>query len=160
MAGGCGIMTDYTYRKWQWHCKVPLPHCSHCSEVLEDSFYCELFYHLHSLYCTRSIRSSHSTLYYHREKNSLVQLACHSYGCCNAVADLGGANPPPPPLVSSNIFCWTSPSNYYAAVAHSNNNQAQLHTHVPVPYWSPDVWLSLVWVASRYSVQTSSKQLK
>jgi len=43
-------------------------------------------------------------------------------------------------------FCvnnWTSPSNDYAAIACSNNNQAQLHTHVPVPYWSPDVWLGL-----------------
>jgi len=43
-------------------------------------------------------------------------------------------------------FCvnnWTSPSNDYAAVACSNNNQAQLHTHVSVPYWSPDVWLGL-----------------
>ena len=28
----------------------------------------------------------------------------------------------------------TSPSNDYAAVACSNNNQAQLHTHVSVPY--------------------------
>ena len=37
----------------------------------------------------------------------------------------------------------TSPSNDYAAVACSNNNQAQLHTHVSVPYWSPDVWLGL-----------------
>ena len=36
-----------------------------------------------------------------------------------------------------------SPSNDYAAVACSNNNQAQLHTHVLVPYWSPDVWLGL-----------------
>jgi len=25
----------------------------------------------------------------------------------------------------------------------SNNDQAQLHTHVSVPYWSPDVWLGL-----------------
>ena len=43
-------------------------------------------------------------------------------------------------------FCvnnWTSPSNDYAAVACSNNNQAQLHTHVSLPYWSPDVWLGL-----------------
>ena len=36
----------------------------------------------------------------------------------------------------------TSPSNDYAAVACSSN-QAQLHTHVSVPYWSPDVWLGL-----------------
>ena len=37
----------------------------------------------------------------------------------------------------------TSPSNDHAAVACSNNNQTQLHTHVSVPYWSPDVWLAL-----------------
>ena len=36
----------------------------------------------------------------------------------------------------------TSPSNDYAAVACSSN-QAQLHTHVSVLYWSPDVWLGL-----------------
>ena len=43
-------------------------------------------------------------------------------------------------------FCvhnWTSLSNGYAAMTCSNNNQAQLHTHVSVPYWSPDVWLGL-----------------
>ena len=47
----------------------------------------------------------------------------------------GGANAPP--LAASNVFCvhnCTSPSNDYAAVACSNNNQAQLHTHVSVPY--------------------------
>ena len=37
----------------------------------------------------------------------------------------------------------TSPSNGYAAVACSDNNQAQLHTRVSIPYWSPDVWLDL-----------------
>ena len=37
----------------------------------------------------------------------------------------------------------TSPSNDYAAVACSNNNQAQLHTHESVRYWSPDVWPGL-----------------
>ena len=56
-----------------------------------------------------------------------------------AVADLGGVRGVQmhPPLVASNVFCvhnCTSPSNDYAAVACSNNNQAQLHTHVSVPY--------------------------
>ena len=37
----------------------------------------------------------------------------------------------------------TSPSNDYTAVECSNNNQAQLHTHVSVPYWPPDDWLGL-----------------
>ena len=37
----------------------------------------------------------------------------------------------------------TSPSNDYAAMACGNNNQAQLHTHISVPFWSPDVWLGL-----------------
>ena len=65
-----------------------------------------------------------------------------------AVADLGGVRGVQmhPPLAASNVFCvhnCTSPSNDYAAVACSNNNQAQLHTHVSVPYWSPDVWLGL-----------------
>ena len=64
------------------------------------------------------------------------------------VADLGGVRGVQmhPPLAASNVFCvhnCTSPSNNYAAVACSNNNQAQLHTHVSVPYWSPDVWLGL-----------------
>ena len=65
-----------------------------------------------------------------------------------AVADLGGVRGVQmhPPLAASNAFLHTyctSPSNDYAAVACSNNNQAQLHTHVSVPYWSPDVWLGL-----------------
>ena len=29
------------------------------------------------------------------------------------------------------------------AVECSNNNQAQLHTHISAPYWSPDAWLDL-----------------
>ena len=57
----------------------------------------------------------------------------------SAVADLGGVRGVQmhPPLAASNVFCvhnCTSPSNDYAAVACSNNNQAQLHTHVSVPY--------------------------
>ena len=65
-----------------------------------------------------------------------------------SVADLGGVRgvQMDPPLAASNVFCvhnCTSPSNDYAAVACSNNNQAQLHTHVSVPYRSPDVWLGL-----------------
>ena len=40
--------------------------------------------------------------------------------------------------VHINKFC-TSPSNDYIAVACSNNNQAQVHTHVSVPYRSPEV---------------------
>ena len=67
-------------------------------------------------------------------------------GC--TVADLGGVKGVQmhPPLAASNVFCvhnCTSPSNDYAAVACSNNNQPQLHTHVSVSYWSPDVWLGL-----------------
>ena len=55
------------------------------------------------------------------------------------VADLGGVRGVQmhPPLAASNVFCvhnCTSLSNDYAAVACSNNNQAQLHTHVSVPY--------------------------
>ena len=55
------------------------------------------------------------------------------------VADLGGVRGVQmhPPLAASNVFCvhnCTSPSNDYAAVACSDNNQAQLHTHVSVPY--------------------------
>ena len=58
---------------------------------------------------------------------------------CAAVADLGGVRGVQmhPPLAASNVFCvhnCTSPSNDYAAVACSNNNQAQLRTHVSVPY--------------------------
>ena len=44
------------------------------------------------------------------------------------------------------IFAYMNESikiNDYAAVACSNNNQAQLYTHVSVPYWSPDIWLGL-----------------
>ena len=55
------------------------------------------------------------------------------------VADLGGVRGVQmhPPLAASNVFCvhnCTSPSNDYAAVACSNNIQAQLHTHISVPY--------------------------
>ena len=60
------------------------------------------------------------------------------------------------PLAASNVFCvhnCTSPSNDYAAVACSNNNQAQLHTHVSVPYWSPDIWLGR---ASVYEISKST----
>ena len=51
------------------------------------------------------------------------------------MADLGGVNGVQmhPPLAASNVFCvrnCTSPSNDYAATI----NQAQLHTHVSVPY--------------------------
>ena len=49
-----------------------------------------------------------------------------------------------------------SPSNDYTTVAFSNNNQEQLHTHVAVPYWSPNVWLYRPRIASRYSVWTFS----
>jgi len=42
-----------------------------------------------------------------------------------------GANAPPLPLVASNVFI-TTPSNDYAAVACSNKNHAQLHTHISV----------------------------
>ena len=59
-----------------------------------------------------------------------------------SVADLGGVRGVRgvqihPPLAASNVFCvnnCTSPSNDYTAVACSNNNQAQLHTRVSVPY--------------------------
>jgi len=66
-----------------------------------------------------------------------------------------------------------SPSNDYAAVACSNNNQAQLHTHVSLPYMQQQQpgtvthsritsllisrCLSRPRVASRYSVRTSSQ---
>ena len=43
-------------------------------------------------------------------------------------------------------FCehnYTSQSNDYAAVVCGNNSLAQLHTHISVSYWSPDVWLGL-----------------
>ena len=58
---------------------------------------------------------------------------------CSSVADLGGVRGVQmhPPLAASNVFCvhnCTSPSNDYAAVAYSNNNQTQLHIHVSVPY--------------------------
>ena len=64
------------------------------------------------------------------------------------VADPGGVREVqmhPPLAAIAMYFCvhnCTSPSNDYAAVAYSSN-QAQLHTHVSVPYWSPDVWLGL-----------------
>ena len=51
----------------------------------------------------------------------------------SAVADLRGLRP----LAASNVFLrtyCTSPSNDYIAVACNNNNQAQLHTHISVPY--------------------------
>ena len=57
----------------------------------------------------------------------------------STVADLGGVRGVQmhPPLAASDVFCvhnCMNPSNDYAAVACSNNNQAQLHTQVSVPY--------------------------
>jgi len=57
----------------------------------------------------------------------------------NTVADLGGVRGVQmhPPLAAGNVLCvhnCTSSSNDYAAVACISNNQAQLHTHVSVPY--------------------------
>ena len=52
----------------------------------------------------------------------------------------GGIRGPP----FGGYFCvhnCMSLSNDYAAVTCSNNNQAQLHTHVSVPYQSLEVWL-------------------
>ena len=46
----------------------------------------------------------------------------------------------------------TSPSNDYTAVVCSDNNQAQLHTHLSAPYWSPCRRFTRPRVASRYSV--------
>ena len=64
-----------------------------------------------------------------------------------AVADVGGGGGKCNPLWWLVMyFCvhnCTNPSNGYAAVACSNNNQAQLHTRISIPYWSPDVWLGL-----------------
>ena len=60
-----------------------------------------------------------------------------------------------PPLAASNVFCvhdCTSPSNDYAAVACSNNNQAQLHTHVSVKELISRR-LTRPRVASRFSVR-------
>ena len=58
------------------------------------------------------------------------------------VADLRGVKCKCTPLWQLVIyFCihiCISPSNDYTVVACSNNNQAQLHTHVSVPYWSPE----------------------
>ena len=55
------------------------------------------------------------------------------------MADLGGIRGVQmhPYLAASSVFCVhnsTSPSNDYAAVAYSNNDQAQLHSHVSVSY--------------------------
>jgi len=70
-----------------------------------------------------------------------------------SVADLGGLGGANAPLVM--YFCvhnCTSPSNDYAAVAWSHNNQAQSHTHVSVCYWSPDVWLGLELFSSDFQL--------
>ena len=59
-----------------------------------------------------------------------------------------------PPLAASNVFCvhnCTSPSNDYAAVACSNNNQAQLDSRISSLLISSR--LTRPRVASRYSVR-------
>ena len=68
-------------------------------------------------------------------------------GYCIPVADSGGGGggggggvrgvQMHPPLPASMYFCLnncTSPSNDYTAVECNNNDQAQLNTHVSVPY--------------------------
>ena len=75
----------------------------------------------------------------HPSFSRIVSSVCSFYPSSKAVADLGGVRGVQmhPPLAASNVFCvhnCTSPSNDYAAVACSNNNQAHLHTHVSVPY--------------------------
>ena len=58
------------------------------------------------------------------------------------VADLRGVREVQMQILYFCVRNCTSPSNDYTAVAYSNN-QAQLHSHVSVPYWSPDVCLGL-----------------
>ena len=72
----------------------------------------------------------------------------------STVADLGGVRGVQmhPPLAASNVFCvhnCTSPSNDYAAVTCSNNNQAQLQ----LAYQFLIRRLTRPRVASRYSVR-------
>ena len=83
------------------------------------------------------------------ESLSACSLSCHSHALqwpkCVLSGGFRGCKCTPlwRLVMYFSIHNWTSPSNDYAAVACSNNNQAQLHTHVSVHYWSPDVWPGL-----------------
>ena len=44
---------------------------------------------------------------------------------------------------SNDLYASSGMQQWHAAVACSNDNQAHLHTHVSVPYLSPDVCLGL-----------------
>ena len=89
-------------------------------------------------------RETTFTRYYYRadKENYLGQSFGTEEGTCynvlyyfehTPVADLGGGKGAPP-LVARYVNNCTSPSNDYTAVECNNNNQAQLHTHVSVPY--------------------------
>ena len=74
------------------------------------------------------------------------------------MADLGGVRGVQmhPPLAASNVFCvhnCTNPSNDYAAVACSNNNQACTVTHSRISSLLISRRLTRPRVASRYSVR-------
>ena len=76
---------------------------------------------------------------------SVVQIETLWPSCSGGFGGVRGVHKCTPFWRQVMYFCLhncTSPSKYYAAVACSNN-QAQLHPHVSVPYWSPDVWLGL-----------------
>ena len=77
-----------------------------------------------------------------------LSLACHIHSTSSGWSDIakvssggfkggkGGANAPPfwGLVMYFCVHICTSPSNDYTAVACSNNNQAQLHTHASVSY--------------------------
>ena len=67
---------------------------------------------------------------------------------CKLAQDSGRFWGVTPLLAASNVFLITARVHQMiiytnTAVECTNNNQAQLHTHVSVLYWSPDVWLGL-----------------
>ena len=82
--------------------------------------------------CSYTIFSLQSLSTYYRHLRILNEY-CH-YANVHAVADSGGANPLRRLVMYFCVNNCTSPSNDYTAVECSNNDQAQLNTHVSVPY--------------------------
>ena len=71
------------------------------------------------------------------------------------VADLGGEGANTPTLAASNYVLLLHKSIKWLCSSGMQQQQPGSYT-LMYQFWSPDIWLGLAWVASRYSVWTSN----